>query len=110
MCIIPFIIVDRLPKTGKTQKAADAIDAEIIQMSMGYWVRELAQKLTVRFGAEYELEEIPDEKLRDFLNERLATIPVQEFLTGVSTEALIEQAEEEAEEACPEDGDDGDDE
>jgi hypothetical protein len=45
-----FIIVDRLPKTSKTESAAKMIGAEIVQMSMQYWPKELCSLLNKRFG------------------------------------------------------------
>lgn len=88
-----FIIVDRLPKTGKTQKAADAIGAEIVQMSMQYWPRELAQKLGVRLGIRHELQEMPDSKIGDYLARKLELIPVQDFLVGISQDQLEQDTE-----------------
>lgn len=85
---VTFIIVDRLPKTGKTQKAADAIGAEIVQMSMKYWPKELAQKLGNRVGIKHELQEMSDGEISDYLAKKLAGIPVQDFLTGVSADTL----------------------
>ena len=90
---VTFIIVDRLPKTGKTQKAAEAIGAEIIQMSMKYWPRELAQRLGARLGIKHELQKLADSKIGDYLERKLDAIPVQEFLVGVSP-ADLEQDEE----------------
>lgn len=88
---ITFIIVDRLPKTGKTQKAADAIGAEIIQMSMKYWPRELAQRLGMRLGFEHELQKLPDAEISDYLERNLSTMSVQEFLVGVSSVNLEQE-------------------
>ncbi|HEV2912358.1 MAG TPA: CfrBI family restriction endonuclease [Pyrinomonadaceae bacterium] len=90
---VTFIIVDRLPKTGKTQKAAEAIGAEIIQMSMKYWPRELAQRLGARLGIKHELQKLPDSRISDYLEGKLNAIPVQEFLVGVS-QADLEQDKE----------------
>lgn len=88
-----FIIVDRLPKTGKTEQAARQIGAEIIQMSMQYWVRDLALKLGERLGIKHELQGMPDDQIGDYLEQRLTSIPIQNFLTGVSTEALQDDSE-----------------
>jgi hypothetical protein len=84
-----FIVVDRLPRTGKTQKAAEAIGAEIIQMSMQFWPRELALRLNARFGITHELQKMPDEKIGDYLRGKLSKLEVQDFLTGLSTEDLM---------------------
>ncbi len=90
---VTFIVVDRLPKTGKTQEAADAIGAEIIQMSMKYWPRELAQRLGVRLGIKHPLQKIADGEISDYLERQLNAIQVQEFLVGVSP-ADLQQEEE----------------
>jgi len=91
-----FIIVDRLPKTGKTEQAAAQIGAEIVQMSMQYWVRDLAQRLGDRFGIEHTLQNLSDDDLGPYLRQQLSSIPVQDFLSGVSTELIAEQVEREA--------------
>lgn len=90
---ITFIVVDRLQKTGKTQKAAAAIGAEIIQMSMQHWTRELAQKLGDRFSFQHELQTMSDADISDYLATKLKSIPVQDFLTGVSAEQLDQDTE-----------------
>lgn len=74
-----FIVVDRLPQTGKTQQAATNIKAEIVQMSMQYWVRDLAQRLGKRFGFTHALQTMPDAKIESYLKAKLDTIAVQEF-------------------------------
>jgi hypothetical protein len=90
---VTFIIVDRLPKTGKTQKAADAVGAEIVQMSMKFWPKELAQKLGNRVGIKHKLQALPDRDISEYLARQLATISVQDFLVGVSPEELEQDAE-----------------
>jgi hypothetical protein len=100
-----FIIVDRLPKTGRTQKAAEQIGAEIIQMSMQYWVRDLAHRLGARLGIRHELQEIPDGEIGGYLERKLEAIRVQNFVTGVSTEDLQDADTEGHEGAEPYDAD-----
>jgi len=91
---VTFIIVDRLPRTGKTQRAAEQIGAEIVQMSMQFWVRELAQKLGARLGVRHDLQTKSDDAIGGYLQERLSSLPVQDFLSGVSVEELEEEAEQ----------------
>lgn len=90
---VTFIVVDRLPKTGKTQGAADAIGAEIIQMSMKYWPRELAQRLGARFGIKHPLQKIADRDISEYLEKQLNSITVQDFLVGVSPADLEQELE-----------------
>lgn len=90
-----FIVVDRLPKSEKTQSAAAQIKAEIVQMSLRYWVRDLAQRLGERMGVRHELQRISDDDIEAYLRGRLNQIPVQEFLIGVTAEELQRSEEEE---------------
>ncbi len=91
---VTFVVVDRLPaKSVKTQEAAKAIGAEIIQMSMQYWPRELAQKLGLRLGLRHELQTMADNEMSAYLAEKLRTIPVQDFLSGISPEELEAESE-----------------
>jgi hypothetical protein len=83
-----FVIVDRLPNTSKTSAVAKRIGAEIVQMSMQYWPRELAQRLSKHMGYLHELSTISDEVIGKYLEDKLKTIRVQEFLTGVSVAQL----------------------
>lgn len=78
-----FIVVDRLPSTSKTKKAATKIGAEIVQMSMQYWPRDLAQRIKKRLNYKHELCSTPDDQIGDYLKKRLASIPIEDFLVGV---------------------------
>lgn len=90
---VTFIVVDRLPQTSKTLQAAKKIEAEIIQMSMQYWPRLLAQRIGERFGYQHELQTIPDSRMHDYLQAKLAPIPIQDFLIGVSSADLQPETE-----------------
>lgn len=89
---LTFIIVDRLPRTGKTEAAAANIGAEIIQMSMQYWPRDLAQRLQARTRYRHELSRLSDSQMSAYLEQRLQTIPIQDFLQGVSVADLAPEA------------------
>lgn len=90
---VTFIIVDRLPSTGKTEKAAEKIGAEIIQMSMQYWPRNLAKRLGERLNIKHALQTMPDNKIRDYLNAKLVNMPVQDFLGNVPFSDVINATE-----------------
>lgn len=81
-----FIIVDRLPSTGRTQEAAVAVGAEIVQMSMKYWPIELAQKLKSRLGVNSKLAALSGAALESFLQRTLQTVRVADFVSGVVLE------------------------
>lgn len=89
-----FIVVDRLPaKSEKTQKLAEKIGAEIVQMSMQYWPRHLASKLGERLGIRHELQDMRDSEINDYLAEKLADIPILDFLAGVTPYDLEQETE-----------------
>jgi hypothetical protein len=90
---VTFIVVDRLPQTSKTIEAAKKIGAEIIQMSMQYWPKELCNRLTERFGFENEIQKIDDKDLKEYLRNKLGEIKIQDFLNDVTVEDLSEGKE-----------------
>jgi len=50
---------------------------------MQYWPRDLAQRLGRRLGLQHELQSMADEQIAPYLESRLASIPIQDFLTDV---------------------------
>ncbi len=79
-----FIIVDRLPDTSKTREAAAKIGAEIIQMSIQYWPRDLAQRLEKRMGYKHLLCSMPDAKIGGYLRAKMPHVSIENFLAGLS--------------------------
>ncbi len=75
-----FIIVDRLPTTGKTEAAANAIGAEIIQMSMKFWPKELAFKLHKTTGIDYPIMHLPDSEISNYLESELSKLNILDFI------------------------------
>ena len=90
-----FIIVDRLPDTSKTREAAAQIGAEIVQMSMQYWPRDLAQRLEKRIGYKHPLGSMPDAKIEGYLKTRMSRIIIENFLAGLSPSDSEDFASEE---------------
>lgn len=91
---VTFVIVDKLPANStKTREVAEKIGAEIIQMSMQYWPKDLAQRLGRRTGFEHELQTMPDDKLGEYLEDMLSAIPIQDFLSAVSIEEVQEDVD-----------------
>jgi hypothetical protein len=75
-----FIVVDRMPETKKTADAAKKAGSEIVQMSMQFWPQELARRMKTRLGHEAEILDIPEDELSDYLSEKIAPIPILDFL------------------------------
>ena len=62
-------------------------------MSMKHWPQELARKLGKRLGIKHELQTLKDSQISAYLENKLSTIPVQDFLMGVSPEDLDQDEE-----------------
>lgn len=90
---VTFIVVDRLPRTGKTNQAAKELEAEIIQMSMQFWPKLLAERLGERLGYQHELQTMPDAEIKSYLERSLASVAIQDFLIGVSPADLETEAD-----------------
>ncbi len=90
---VTFIVVDRLPRTGKTNQAAKELEAEIIQMSMQFWPKMLAERLGERLGYQHALQTMPDADIRAYLEQSLASVAIQDFLIGVSPAELEVETE-----------------
>jgi len=90
-----FVIVDRLPATLKTKDLAKEIGAEIIEMSMQYWPRELARRLGQRFEFKHELQKMQDSKMSEYFIQKLRAINVEGFVGGVDIEDDGEELEDE---------------
>ncbi len=93
-----FVIVDRLPATSKTIKAATSANAIIVQMSMSYWLKELAQKMKEVYEVESEILTISESELEEYIDNKLQEIDVSQFAvdididedTDIADSALIE--------------------
>ncbi len=75
-----FIIVDRIGKGSRIPEIAEQVGATVIQMSMSYWVRLLAQELNRQTGYKSQLAEMPDEHVEDFLKRKLSETPIEQFV------------------------------
>jgi hypothetical protein len=75
-----FIIVDRIGKGSRIPEIAEQVGATVIQMSMSYWIRLLAQELDRQTGYKSLLAEMPDECIEDYLKRKLAETPIEQFV------------------------------
>lgn len=85
---VTFVVVDRLPPTSKTKQLANNIGAEIIQMSFQYWPRQVALRLGERLGFEHPIQKMADEQVSVFLKRAISTVPLQEYVSGLSVRQL----------------------
>lgn len=75
-----FVIVDRLPDTTTTKVSAKKSNTQIVQMSMSYWIKDLAEKMQQSFGFEHSLLQMSDTGVRNFLESRIEKIDMFAFL------------------------------
>ena len=75
-----FIIVDRIGKGSRIPEIAEQVGATVIQMSMSYWIRLLAQELDRQTGYKSLLAEMPDECIEDYLKRKLSETPIEQFV------------------------------
>ena len=83
-----FVIIDRMPKTQKTKEAADRSGTAIIQMSMQYWPRELARLMETKLGYKHELGDMEDDRIGNYLKDKITSVPIQDFLIGVNLQDI----------------------
>lgn len=95
-----FIIVDRMPDTVKTKALAEKAGSEVVQMSMQFWPKELAQRIKSRLGYESEILSVPDSELSAFLEDRIRFVPISDFLNiDLALEAELDNSTDERGEA-----------
>ena len=61
--------------------------------SFKYEIKRFVKGLSVlkeRCDFEHELQDVPDEKLEDYITEKLTKIPLQDFLSDVTLDELTE--------------------
>lgn len=84
-----IIVVDRLPRTNKTLAAAEALNADIIQMSMKFWPLELAQKLKAQ-GWKSPLLSVSEAEVSDWIDCKIATVSVLPFIGDLPIDVSTE--------------------
>ncbi|MBA3474991.1 MAG: CfrBI family restriction endonuclease [Rubrobacter sp.] len=78
--MVTFIIVDRIGARSNLPEIAREVDGTVLQMSMTYWPKQLAQELHDRFGYEDEIVGASHREVHRLLEERLARVPLTELL------------------------------
>lgn len=77
-----FIIVDRVGKGSRIPQVAEQVGATVIQMSMSYWMRLLAQELKRQTDYHHELSTIPDGQMEGYLRGKLAEVPIEKLIAS----------------------------
>lgn len=74
------IIVDRIGRGSKIKSLARRADGDIVQMSMAYWPKEVANILHEKMGFEHPLVKMPRTEIKNYLTEAVKTVPLERFL------------------------------
>lgn len=75
-----IIIVDRIGQGSRIKSLARQADGDIVQMSMGYWPKEVAILLSERMGFTHPLVDMPRGEIGHYLAEAVAQVPLEDFL------------------------------
>lgn len=75
-----IIIVDRIGEKSRILDMAKAMDGEIVQMSMAYWVKDVCKILHERIHYEHKLLNVPDEYIKAYIEKHIQSIKFDMFL------------------------------
>lgn len=78
-----IVLIDRIGEGSRIVEMAHSIGGSIVQMSMNYWVYEVAQILENSIGYRHEILDLPKEKSIEYINTKIKQIDMQRFITGI---------------------------
>lgn len=94
-----IVVVDRIGERSKIQEQVKAINGTIIQMSMSYWPKLLAQALRLKVGYRHRICDMPDSQVEAFLRKEAGKVKIESFVEATSELISQEQDEEPGEES-----------
>lgn len=78
-----IILVDTIGKRSRISQLAEKIHGTIIQMSMAYWPKLVAIELNNKLGFNHDLVKMPENRVQQFLKDKMLEIPLESFITKV---------------------------
>ncbi|MEZ4959201.1 MAG: CfrBI family restriction endonuclease [Saprospiraceae bacterium] len=75
-----IIIVDRIGEGSRITELAKKIDGNIVQMSMNFWVREVAQILQTKVGFKHDILKLSNEESIKYVQDRMKQIDLGKFI------------------------------
>lgn len=75
-----FIIVDRIGTKSRIVDLARKIDGTIIQMSMAYWPKEMAEKLGFVLGFKHPIQKMAPENIERYIKTAMKKINIEDFV------------------------------
>lgn len=77
-----IVLVDSIGKGSRIVEMAKEIDGEIVQMSMNYWVYEIAMILKNTLEFDHQILNLPRSESIKIINQELKKINLKTFITG----------------------------
>ena len=87
-----FVVVDRLPSTSKTLEAAQNANAIIIQMSMTYWLKQLAEEIENIYKISPSILSIHEDQIESYIVEKIKNINVSQFASNLVVSDISEDS------------------
>jgi hypothetical protein len=75
-----IILVDRIGEGSRISSMAEEINGTLIQMSMTYWVQEVAQILFEKLGYKHILLEMNADESLEFIEQKMKKIDLKSFI------------------------------
>ena len=75
-----IILVDRIGANSRIERMAAEVQGTIIQMSAGYWPRQVAQVLNRTLGFKHDLVRMNDSETEKYLRKAMKKVPLEEFI------------------------------
>jgi len=80
-----IILVDRIGANSRIERMAKEVQGTIIQMSAGYWPKQVAQVLNKTLGFKHDLLRMSDGETEKYLRKAMRKVPLEQFI-GLSEE------------------------
>lgn len=75
-----IILVDRIGTNSKIELMAKEVQGTIIQMSAGYWPKQVAQVLNKTLGFKHDLTRMNDSEIEKYLQNAMRKVPLEQFI------------------------------
>jgi hypothetical protein len=75
-----IILVDRIGVNSRIEQMAKEVQGTIIQMSSGYWPKQVAQVLNKSIGFKHEILRMSEDEIERFLRKVLQKVPLEQYI------------------------------
>lgn len=75
-----IILVDRIGVNSRIERMAEEVQGTIIQMSAGYWPKQVVQVLNQTIGFRHDLSHMNDGEIEKYLQKAMRKVPLEQFI------------------------------